>query len=134
MHIRKVKNFHYILSDNMPQGRRKIPFSGKAKKAQIQQKRERIENRSKLSDEENKEKDEIIAEPTKDRSAVLMEVPASKFELAGKSGGSRKFQQDTNKYELRFKPESKKEIAAKREKARQPLQTIKNQRELELPI
>ena len=118
----------------MPQGRRKVPFSGKAKKAQIQQKRERIENKPKIGDEEEKEKDEIIVEPTKDRSAVLMEVPSSKIELAGKSGGGRKFQQDANKYELRFNPESKKEIAAKREKARQPLQNIKHQRELELPI
>ena len=129
----------------MPQGRRKVPFSGKAKKAQLQSKRERNESKPKLFNEENinsipfsstsetgTEENKIVVNGGKDKTNLLLDLPSSS--QSGNKSGARRLQNDASRYELRFNQESKKEIAENREKARQPLQSIEDNSDLEKTI
>ena len=73
----------------MPQGRRKTPFGGKAKKAQLQEKREKKQEKSQFGDdsripftkgldnEESDKSDKIVAKCDKDKLELLMDLPTS---------------------------------------------------------
>ena len=129
----------------MPQGRRKTPFSGKAKKVQLKEKKERNELKPKFGEENTgnsipfstvadnaiAENDQILTEASKSKSDLLMEVPSST--LQSKTRGGKRVQNEASRYELRFTQESKSELAAKREHARQPLKKV-DQNDLELGI
>ena len=128
----------------MPQGRRKTPFGGKAKKAQLQEKREKKQEKSQFGDdnripftkghdnEESDKSDKIVAKCDKDKSELLMDLPTSHLQSTAKSGG-RRFETDASRYELRFNQESKNDLAIKREMARQKIEAAE-QCNLELPI
>ena len=119
----------------MPQGHRKVPFSGKAKKAQMQTKRDR---KKEPAAEEGQHRTptaeataEIKVQPSEDRAQALMDaLPAAKLS----SRGGRQ-QTLAERYELRFKQESKQELLAKRERAQQPLKRIPSgSAELEMDV
>ena len=132
----------------MPQGRRKTPFSGKAKKVQIQQKREKNESRPKIGDEKREdfipfskvqdigtteENDMVLVQGATDKSDLMMQLPGSTMQSSNKGRG-RGFQNDATRFELRFTQETKKEIALKKEKARQLIEKIQDNTALELSI
>lgn len=107
----------------MPQGRRKVPFSGKAKKAQLQEKHNK--NRSttdfKMRDDVQSAKSEVQPEesasvqqvPDTDKAKLLMDVTFS----ANRGGGR-------GKYDLIFQKETKYELAERREKAQRPYESV----------
>ena len=101
---------HVLLLDIMPNFGKKKPFSGKAKKAQLQEKRERKA---------------LGPEGSKNTSLLLMSkfkndpddtIDQEEVKISGDSNSSR-----ANKYRLKFKTETKKEIAENREKAMLPI-------------
>lgn len=104
----------------MPQGRRKVPFSGKAKKAQLQEKKNR-NSETKVRDDvpkpepqpEPEETASVLQVPDSDQSKLLMDVTFS----ANKGGGR-------GKYDLIFQKETKYELAERREKAQKPYQKV----------
>ena len=125
----------------MPQGRRSTPFSGKAKKAQLQNKRAQNEAKPKFGEDRipfsstsdsNTDENKIIVNAAKDKTDLLLDLPASS-QSANKSG-ARRLQNDATRYELRFNQESKADLAAKRERARQPLKSVIDSSDLERSI
>merc|ERR1719357_235656 len=111
----------FLLSHRMPQGRRKMPFSGKAKKEQLQQKRNRGHNNGTVvesqvqapqTSEETSTNDmsesAVITKGQSDKSSQLMDVTFS----SGATG--------RGKFDLVFQKESNVEIAQRRELARKP--------------
>ena len=113
----------------MPQGRRKTPFSGKAKKEQIQNKRNRVQNgdlqvsSKDPKEEEVKEESTLVKDHKKqgDKSSLLMDVT---FSSGAKGRG---------KYDLVFQKESKLEINERREMARKPYKIV-DEKELEKSV
>ena len=115
----------------MPQGRRKTPFSGKAKKEQLQNKRNRKGSSSnepqivpKVVAEEESEvaSATVVVDKSKsDKKALLMDVTFSSG-----AGGRRK-------YDLIFQRESNIEIAERREKARKVFEKVSKE-EMELDL
>ncbi len=112
----------------MPQGRRK-DFSGKAKKEQLQKKRNKAPGKNSLRsndfddvpvpdqvttvlDQDGDDESKVVASSSKNKSDILTDVDFS----AGNQGRSR--------YNLVFQKESKAEIAALKEKARQPFKPV----------
>ena len=105
---------YYVISvlivDTMPNFGKKKPFSGKAKKAQLQEKRER----------------KVLGiDGSKNTSLLLMSkfkndpddtVDQEEEKISGDSNQNR-----ASKYRLKFKTETKKEIAENREKAMLPV-------------
>ena len=127
----------------MPHG--KVPFSGKAKKIQLQNKRQRNEEKHKFGNEarvtsnpfrstsdRNTEESQIMVKAGKDKTDMLLDLPSSS-QLGNKSG-PRQLQSKATRYELVFNQESKSDLAARRERARQPIQPIKNNSDLERSI
>ena len=51
----QIKNLVLQRDTRMPQGRRKTPFSGKAKKEQLQQKRNRVHNAGSVSESQDQD-------------------------------------------------------------------------------
>lgn len=130
-----VLKCHYLISETMPQRSRKVPFSGKAKKAQLQNKRERNETKQKFGSEDrmssipfsstseaNTEENKIIVNAGKDKTDLLLDLQTSSH--SGNKSGARRIQNNATRYELRFNQESKQDLAERREKARQPLKPI----------
>jgi len=134
----------------MPQGRHKVPFSGKAKKVQMQAKRDKTQSR-KTDDDPSKaagggdtpatgltevpfSQDEIKVVAGEDKAAALMDVLPDASGGGNRRGGPRGQQSLAERYQLRFKQESKAELMAKKEKARQPLNRIKSDSDLELDV
>lgn len=115
----------------MPQGRRKIPFSGKAKKVQIQMKRDKKEDRSKFDGDSKRDEASSSDVPTfkpgdhrvLDKGSILMDV-----QLRGRGSGQ------AQRYELLFKQESKAELARNRELARQPLKRQTDPKYMEVAL
>ena len=99
----------------MPQHGRKAPFSGKAKKAQLQEKRDRKMNKmshslmTKVPDDRDDD----------DRAVKAEEPQMSDVQFKVDKSGR-------NRFVLQFKPETKQELAENREKARQPLRKVDN--------
>lgn len=97
-----------MTSFKMPQGGKKTPFSGKAKKAQLMAKRDK------------KSRAEV-------NQSVVMKVPDDEEEDSTSKFTDVDLQvsnKGRNRYVLQFKPETKKEMAQNREKARQPLKML----------
>ncbi len=111
----------------MPQGRRKTPFSGKAKKEQLQQKRSgrnhpsanpAVITEAELAQEaSSKPTATVVAKGDEqcDKSSLLMDVTLS-ADASGK-----------NKYDLIFQKESKMEMAERRNLARKPYTSVSDE-------
>jgi hypothetical protein len=121
----------------MPQGRRKTPFSGKAKKEQLFTKRtEKAEKKTfesvevpsaqalqSVAQNAAETTSQVMATSRqKDRADTLMDVTFS----SGNQGRQR--------YELIFQRESKAEVNAARERATHPYKSITNPEELEIDV
>ena len=125
----------FSLHRRMPQGRRKTPFGGKAKKEQLQQKRQRIRsNRAdtdvpdpaakEVTDNLNEVSEvsaTVIDKSKSDKSSAFMDVTFS----SGASG--------RGKFDLVFQKESNVDIAQRREMARKPYKTVDDE-ELEKDV
>ena len=105
----------------MPQGRRKTPFSGKAKKEQLQNKRNRKGSSSSetpiapkvVPEEEVEETSSVVVDKCKsDKKSLLMDVAFS----SGAVG--------RHKYDLIFQRDSNIDIAERREKARKVYEKV----------
>ena len=103
-------NFSALILDTMPNFGKKKPFSGKAKKAQLQEKRER----KALGPEGNKNTSLLLM--SKFKNDPDDDVDREEMKISGESNNSK-----GNKYRLKFKTETKKEIAENREKAMLPV-------------
>ena len=116
---------------SMPQGRHKKPFSGKAKKEQLQNKRASknpnsipnsvhvVPTTSESQNEVEEETSKIVSKPQQDKSTALQDVDLR----SGMSGRQR--------YDLIFQRESKEDIQKHRENARKPYKMVDN-KELEM--
>ena len=102
--------FTVLILDTMPNFGKKKPFSGKAKKAQLQEKRER----KAAGSEGSKNTSLLLLSKFKNDPEGTVEP-----EDNGINGDSNNIK--ANKYRLKFKTETKKEIAENREKAQQPV-------------
>ena len=117
-----MSNIFFLLQ--MPQGRRKTPFSGKAKKHQLQNKRNNRQDQSYGEAasagpmlEEKLEDSVVVANPSgtqskSDKSSLHMDITFSSGDV-----GRRK-------YDLVFQKESNVEIAQRREEARKVFQMV----------
>ncbi|XP_040583227.1 guanine nucleotide-binding protein-like 1 [Lepeophtheirus salmonis] len=104
----------------MPQGRRKIPFSGKAKKAQMQLKKDgQNQQRSRSPSSTPKtEVSKVVSDAAKDITSDI-----TKGVKLGGSGGGR------SRYELRFQTETPEERDATKKKASESLPSKAKSRE-----
>lgn len=105
----------------MPQGGRKVAFSGKKKKIQLQKKRERKKNESEtdtpilVKNIESTSSDQNVLEKT---SFIKTEI--SKINEQPK----HELRQNVNRYKLHFKKESDEEIQKRKEEARIPFKLL----------
>ncbi|KAK0093821.1 hypothetical protein PV326_012553 [Microctonus aethiopoides] len=96
----------------MPQGRRKAPFSGKAKKQQMQAKKNRqnpLVIRHEKNDDDSEENDDFSS----DGSSKIQKINKQPRDNTGK-----------NRYALQFFQESKKELQERKEDARKTITPI----------
>jgi len=93
----------------MPQHGKKTPFSGKAKKMQLQAKRDK-KSRAEINQS-------VVMKAPDDDEVEDASIKLTDVDLQVNKKGR-------NRYVLQFKPETKKEMAQNREKARQPLKMM----------
>ncbi|XP_050419959.1 guanine nucleotide-binding protein-like 1 isoform X2 [Adelges cooleyi] len=96
----------------MPQGRRKLPFSGKQKKQQLQEKKKRKQLNSATGDEFGYEKTEHNSKPVKERDTELniQSINQQPLHRGGRS--------NPNQYVLQFRRETEDELRKRKEEAR----------------
>jgi len=146
----------------MPQGRHKTPFSGKAKKVQMQQKRDRVQHRKEQQEslEDNQSSSVNVASHPQNLQDLVQQTSSVSAQIkvvggedklerlvqvlpdgggpGGKGGGPRggrgggRPQSLAEKFQLKFQQESKADLLAKKERARQPYKRIKEESALEL--
>uniref|UniRef100_A0A2S2Q9F2 Guanine nucleotide-binding protein-like 1 n=1 Tax=Sipha flava TaxID=143950 RepID=A0A2S2Q9F2_9HEMI len=104
----------------MPQGRRKLPFSGKQKKLQIQEKRKRKLNAASESDNSNKRADTNL-KPNKE---CLTDLNIQSINQQPLHRGGRS---NPNQYVLKFRRETEEEIKKKKEDARKEIIPVSEQ-------
>ena len=101
----------------MPQGRRKVPFSGKAKKEQLQQKRNKHEKPKVLGGEGEdvvqEESSVIVCSSANDKASILKDHVTFSAGNVGRK-----------KFDLIFQKESNVELAERREAARKPFKKL----------
>ncbi|XP_067130003.1 guanine nucleotide-binding protein-like 1 [Centruroides vittatus] len=106
----------------MPQGGRKLAFSGKKKKAQLQKKRERKRNESEIG---------AVDAPAKDVASVSVEQKISErtssvvTEISALNEQPRReLTERVNRFRMCFKKESEEEIQKRKEEARTPFKLL----------
>ena len=121
----------------MPQGRKKVPFSGKQKKEQLAEKRNRKQNVSNFGDNEQHvtKSNDRVAEPEEESKIIVKDTSQIKVT-------NNDYMVDVNfsssntgrqKYDLLFQKESKEEIMKNKEMVRKPLKMV-DPKELEMDI
>ncbi|RWS14927.1 guanine nucleotide-binding protein-like 1 [Dinothrombium tinctorium] len=108
----------------MPRGRHKLPFSGKQKKAQLLQKRDRQKQRKLRAEDEDDGEDERDALVVNTFTPSLQLLDASGDSLAINAQKSGSSSRDRNRYALLFRRETDEQLKRRKEEAKNELPPV----------
>ena len=108
----------------MPQGRRKVPFSGKAKKEQLLQKRSSRKKSDSLDDDITPSVSQNLGNSEQITATIQQKEQNDKSEVYFDGVNLPSSNAGRQKYDLIFQKETKREIAEKRELARKPIKSM----------